>query len=205
MLALALCLAGCSSNDLEDGDQLLAKGEYGDAIAAWETALERNPGDLVPLTRIATAQARMDRLDLAEATLLRGVDMAPRDPRIRHNLALVYLKQKDLDKALATFEQVLAIEATYPNAHYYIGLIHEMRGDEASAKDHYIQEVNHGTCLEAWDGIWRFNQKSDRPKPNPNALLTFSLVLLVLAAFATGVRFYLEARHGRVPSGLGVD
>ena len=115
------------------------------------------------------------------------------------------MKQKRFDPALDSFDQVLALQATYPNTHYYIGLIHEMRGDEATARKHYVREVNHGACLGAWNRIWTLNRQSPRPRPKARAVMTFSAALLVVAAIAYGLRLYLEARREGEPSLHGVD
>jgi len=150
----AACLAGCGQSEMDRADALMAEGKHAEAIAIWQSMLAEDPGRRVLVTRIATAQARMGRLDLAAATLRQAIDRLPADPELHQNLGLVHLKQKNLDAALAEFERVLALQESYPNTHYYIGLIHEMRGDETTARRLYVEEVNKGACLGAWDRLY---------------------------------------------------
>ena len=194
-LLTALAAAGCSTSVREQGDELLSAGRPTEAIKVWEQALAKTPRDTKLLTRIATAQTRLRQLDAAEATLMRAVALAPQSPRVRQNLALVYLKQKKLDKALGAFGEVLKLQETYPYTHYYIGLIHEIRGDAETARKHYVREVNHGACLGAWDRIWTLNRKAERRKPNQRGIFVFSVAMLAVAAAAYGLRVYLEVRH----------
>ena len=91
MAALALAgAAGCSATG-DRGDALLAEGRNAEALAYWQQALARDPKGARLLTKIATAQVRMRRLDDAEATMLKAVALEPDSPRVRQNLALVYL------------------------------------------------------------------------------------------------------------------
>ena len=205
-LLFAFALLGAGGVSLggsarERGDALLDEGRPAEALAVWQQALAQQPNSTSLLIRIATAQARLGQLASAEATMQRAVRLEPRNPKVRHNLALVYLKQKELDKALAEFHEVLAIEDTYPTASYFIGLIHEMRGDEAAAEKYYVREVNNGSCLQAWDRLWRLSDQrraeGKAPRgPDPHHVILFSVAVLVLAGLAYGLRLYLEARRG---------
>ena len=111
LLAAALCGCGASER-LDAGDILFDKGEYAKAIEAWRASVREEPENTGLLIRIATAQVRLKRFEEAEATMLRAVAIAPKSPKVRQNLALVYLRKKDLDKALATFHQVRDLQKT---------------------------------------------------------------------------------------------
>jgi tetratricopeptide (TPR) repeat protein len=179
------------------GDRLLAQDKPAEALGVWQQELAKRPNDTRLLISIATAQARLRHLDDAEATLRRAIAIEPQSPRVRQNLALVYLKQKDLDKALAAFQNVLDIEATYPRTCYFMGLIHEMRGDEATAEKCYVREVNNGACVEAWDRLRRLTEKKRAlgivpHGPDKQHVILFSVVLLGVAAAAYGLRAYLD-------------
>jgi len=201
----AACLAGCGQSEMDRADALMAEGKHAEAIAIWQSMLAEDPGRRVLVTRIATAQARMGRLDLAAATLRQAIDRLPADPELHQNLGLVHLKQKNLDAALAEFERVLALQESYPNTHYYIGLIHEMRGDETTARRLYVEEVNKGACLGAWDRLYELNEKAARPRPSSRGIVTVSLALLAVAAAAYALRVYLGARQERALSFHGAD
>ena len=133
--------------------------------------------------------------------MLRAAAIAPKSPKVRQNLALVYLWKKDLDKALATFREVLELQDTYPETHYYIGLIHEMRGDEEAAVRCYVQDVNNGPS-RAWERLTVYKDKQRAlglvPKgPGAHSILIFSIIFLVVAGAAYGLRVVLDTRDAR--------
>lgn len=199
VFVLAVGLAGCGREELDLGDRLMAQGKSAQAIAAWQRELAGRPRDTDLLIRIATAQARLKQFGDAEATLQRAVDIAPDSPKVRQNLGLLYLKTKQFDKAAATFHQVLELESSYPETNYYIGLIHEMRGDEKTAQSFYVRDVNNGPS-QAWDRliVMKRRQRRQGRLPQPPArrhVVTFSLVLLGVAACAYGLRLYLDHKR----------
>jgi Flp pilus assembly protein TadD len=194
-----LVAGGCEREHLDRGDLLLDRGKPGEAIAAWQSALDERPEDTDLLIRIATAQSRLQHLDEAEKTMLRAVELAPRSPKVRQNLGLVYFKQKRFDDALDAFERVVALQESYPEACYYIGLIHEMRGDERAAERYYVRAVNVGPS-RAWDNLALMKQRQREagalpPRPERGGVLAVSAVLLALAALCYGLRRYIERRE----------
>jgi len=202
LVGVALLCGGCgATKELDAGDILFDNGEYERAIEAWETSLRENPRNTDLLIRIATAQVRLKRFDAAEATMLRAVAIAPESPKVRHNLALVYLRKKDLDKALATFQQVRDLQKTYPQVNYFIGLIHEMRGDEETAVRYYVEEVNNGPS-PAWDRLQAYKAKQRAAGlvpsgPSSESVMVFCAVCLAVAGAAYSLRRYLEIRAAR--------
>ena len=209
LAAGALCvLTACqSTKELDRGDLLVSEGRAAEAMGVWRQALAAAPTDTRLLIRIATAQARMGRLEDAEATMLKAVAIEPKSARVRQNLALVYLRQKDFEKALATFNEVLELESTYPETHYYIGLIHEMRGDEATAVTHYVLDVNNGPS-RAWERLERYKERQRERglgprEPRQRDVLIFSLACLAVAAVAYGLRVMFDIRRGDPPSDPG--
>ena len=200
--ASLVVLSACQrSPEAERGDALLAEGKNAEALAAWQEALAKQPTNTRLLTQVATAQVRLGQLNEAEATMQRAVALEPDNAKVRQNLALVYLWKKDLDKALATFHEVLRIQDTYPETNYYVGLIHEMRGDEATAVKYYVLDVNNGPS-RAWE---RLEQYKDRQrqlgiaprKASSRDFLMVSLAFLAVAAAAYGLRLVIEARQQR--------
>jgi len=185
--------AGCSATGEQDrGDALLAEGRNAEALAVWQQALAERPRDTRLLIRVATAQVRLRRFDDAEATMLKAVAVEPDSPKVRQNLALVYLWRKDLDKALKTFHEVLALQDTYPETNYYIGAIHEMRGEERQAVDSYIRDVNNGPSL-AWERLDRYKERERAAGrasagPSSRSLWIFSLGCLAVAVAACALR-----------------
>jgi len=212
LLCLALGLlsvaAGCqSTTELDRGNALVSEGKRAEAIEVWQAALGKTAKDVEFLIRIATAQFGLRRLNEAEATLLRAAALAPDSPKVRHNLGLVYLWQKRFDKALETFHEVLSLEPGYPETHYYIGCIHEMRGDEATAVKHYVADVNNGPSA-AWERLERYKEKQRAlglapQRPETGKVLTFSIICLMVAAAAYALRLVLDIRQEKRPGPPG--
>ncbi len=121
-LALAALVAGCSGLGteerpeqpeqppesvaplIEEAERLRAQGEYEGAIAAYEQALARTPwNDRIRLAVAATyaergAQAHADgELGPAEADLRAALEVAPENPQVRRNLALLLTERAALD------------------------------------------------------------------------------------------------------------
>jgi len=194
--ALVAAMAGCdSTTQLSPGDALLAQGRTAEALRLLQAEAAQAPGDTRILISLATAQVRLKRFDDAEATMLRAVAVAPRSPKVRQNLALVYLWRKDLDKALDTFHQVLELQDTYPETNYYIGLIHEMRGDDETAVEYYVRDVNNGPS-RAWLQLDRYKQRQRAAgltsrAPSSESVWVFAAVCLVLAAGVYALRHTL--------------
>jgi hypothetical protein len=91
---------------------------------------------------------------------------------------------------------VLKLQDTYPETNYYIGLIHEMRGDEETAVRCYIKDVNNGPSL-AWERLDRYKEKQRAlglaPRgPKRGSVILFGAVCLgvAVAAFALRVMFF---------------
>ena len=207
-IGVLLLLVGCGgTSEVERGDRLLAEGRHAEAMAAWREALTQRPKDTGLLIRVATAQVRLQQYAEAEATMLQAAAIEPDSPKVRQNLALVYLHQKDFDKALATFHEVRKLQDTYPETHYYIGLIHEMRGDEQTAVKHYVQDVNNGPS-RAWQRLERYKEKQRAlglaPRgPRRGSVLVFCLACFAVAAAAYALRVMLGIRHRESPDGAG--
>ena len=79
----------------------------------------------------------------AQACFEAGLRAYPDEPRLLHNMGLLFFKQKRHDRALNYFQRTLAVRDWHPDANFYIGLIHEQAGDLDKALHHYVQELNH--------------------------------------------------------------
>jgi len=191
--AIAVVLAGCGSPDaVERGDARLAEGRPDEALKLYQSALEGQPNSTELLVRVATAQSRLGNLDGAEKTMLQAAALAPDSPKVLQNLGLVYLKRHRLEEALAAFERVVAVEETYPLANYYIGLIHEMRGDAKTAARFYTRDVNAGMSPAMLRLLaYKENQQArggGLERPSTRSVFVFCFVVLVLAAGAYALR-----------------
>jgi Flp pilus assembly protein TadD len=105
---------------------LYARENRGDEAAAnWRTALRLNPGYGPAVVELAALYGRTGRLADAISVLEAGseaVQAPPWGPRIRRNLAFVYLRLGEMDKARAAFRDAAA---SGEDALSFLGLAHE--------------------------------------------------------------------------------
>ncbi len=88
---LALCLLSLSAgaqSPLEQAEQLYRQGKFSAALNEYETALKNYPNDPFVYYNIGNCYFKMGSRGLATANYYRAFRLAPRDPDIRHNLAL---------------------------------------------------------------------------------------------------------------------
>mgnify|MGYP002682243148 CR=1 FL=1 len=87
------------------------------------------------LINLGSAYILAGRHRLAVPLLERASELDPDNPAVWSNLAAAYLGQIILstrakqDKALAAYRRVIELDASYPHAHYNMGLIHIDRRD----------------------------------------------------------------------------
>jgi tetratricopeptide (TPR) repeat protein/4-amino-4-deoxy-L-arabinose transferase-like glycosyltransferase len=89
----------------------LARGDYPRARDIYREAHERNPYSAAILAGLATATFKTDGLDSALVLFGEAIRLAPRDPDIYYNLALVYLRE---GRASAAAEAALKLMEVDP-------------------------------------------------------------------------------------------
>jgi len=72
---------------------------------------------------------------LALQALLRGAELAPTDPKIRYNLALVYLTLGQNQQAIKTLQETIQLKPNYEDPRYALALIYEQAGEKQKAKE----------------------------------------------------------------------
>jgi tetratricopeptide (TPR) repeat protein len=77
----------------------------------------------------------------ADEELRKGLEVAPRDPMLRHRLATALFMMGKRDEAQRGFEEVIRVSPGYAPAHYSLGLLLEDRGRDAEALDRYTAAV----------------------------------------------------------------
>lgn len=86
------------------------RGRTGEAIAAYERALERDPSHEDARSNLAAALVRASRPDRALRELLRVLDENPDNALARANLGLLYAQQGRVRDAVRELEHALAID-----------------------------------------------------------------------------------------------
>ena len=77
--------------------------------------------------------------------------MNNKDIGVGFQLAILYYRNGDKDKATNLFQQIVALEPSYANARWYLSALYEEQGklDDAIAQVQKIQETNQDNDLVA--------------------------------------------------------
>jgi protein O-GlcNAc transferase len=131
---------------LQQGTRALQQGQYAEAIALLEEAYEIDPQDLDVRLNLGGAYIFGKKFKQA-ITLLEALrDEYPTNPMVWVNLAAAYLgnpilaQDSDQQRAIAAFQQALALDPNAPNVAYNIGLIYRQRQEYPEAL-HWFQRA----------------------------------------------------------------
>lgn len=132
---------------------LLARGDIAEATAIWQDLHEQRPQDINYINRLGIAYTQTKDYNRAEALFSQAMNMDPGEPQAYFNLALLRLRQQQMDQAEEMLLKLLAIADWYPEANYHLGYICQKTGRPSQAQDYYIREINvNGDSAKAWRG-----------------------------------------------------
>lgn len=125
-----------------------------DAAAASDRAIQANPVHLNlyrsrARTFIYLAQLEPQYLEEARATLLAARELAPTDPKVLYNLALIEETLELPQEAEASYQAALALKPNYEAAYQSYGLLLESqrRWKEAIAQYRHVQQLKPGETV----------------------------------------------------------
>ena len=137
---------------LARGDALQMLGRHEQAIEAYQRAARLLPQSVVPHLQRARALERMEKFAEAEAAYREGLKVGPNDPRLANNLAYLLANRRlRLDEALSLARQAVARDPKRATYHDTLGVVLQLRGDEAGAR----QAFERGLALEPGNGALR--------------------------------------------------
>ncbi len=106
------------------GLALIELQEYDQALRCYQMAAKNQPDDPLPLEKIAQLCERMGQLDLAVQASLRGAEL--------------YMKNRDVSKALENWERVTRLNPENLTAHSRLALVLERMNEKLRAVDEYL-------------------------------------------------------------------
>jgi tetratricopeptide (TPR) repeat protein len=115
------------------GNQHARMGEFEEAIAAYQAALELEPEHVSALTNLGVAYYNSQKLEEAVAAYQRALAVAPEDEAIHSNLAAAYVQQGMLEEGLASYKRALELEPTLSQAYFGLGVIYMQFGQVEDA------------------------------------------------------------------------
>ncbi len=124
-----VAISAALQNDFKKALALMKKEKYEDAIPLLEAILAKN--DQLPGTHINLAIAYMnvvtdddkENLSKAERSLLRAVEVNPKDAVAHHQLGLLYRKTGRFKEAQTAYQRALSLKPDYAKAHLNLGIL----------------------------------------------------------------------------------
>jgi tetratricopeptide (TPR) repeat protein len=110
----------------EQGTTLYNQGQYKEAAAAFQQALQMAKDKNVPvvLARLADSYAKAKDNDQAIATYQKALQLTPDDAALHNNLGSVYASNGKMDEAQAQFQKAAELDPTNAGRYYFnIGAI----------------------------------------------------------------------------------
>lgn len=135
--------------DMREASLLLSKGNSKRAIPLLERCLQYRPDDVNVLSNLGGAYILAGRHAHAVPVLEKATELEPDNPHVWSNLAAAYLgklvisSKKKQDRALSAYKRVVALDASYPNVHYNMGLIYIDRRAWNEAHDAFTRAIEH--------------------------------------------------------------
>lgn len=114
------------------------------AVLAFERAIDVKPDFASAHFLHAQASLRLGNIEKAVKSVEEAKRSAPFDIGIAFQLGLLYYQTGDLERAAGEFDRAISINDNYSNARYFLGLIHDRRGDKANALRQFekIEQLN---------------------------------------------------------------
>jgi Flp pilus assembly protein TadD len=123
----------------------------GDAIAAFEHVLERQPKNPDALRGLANVHYDRDDHVKAIPVYERYLALRPDDESARTDLATMYLYSGHPERAIGTYKDVIARNPSFLQAHYNLAVTYHGQGDDAAA----LRELELARGLATEDGARR--------------------------------------------------
>lgn len=132
LLALPLDVAWAS--DPATVQQLLREGRTADALATVDRGLKASPQDLQWRFLRGVVLTEQNKLSEAEAQFLQLVAERPDLPAVFNNLAVVYSRQDQYDKARQALEMALRLQPLDPVTHENLGDVYAKLAAQSYAR-----------------------------------------------------------------------
>jgi tetratricopeptide (TPR) repeat protein len=133
------------------GLALIELQDHEEALGCYQKAAKVMPEDPLPLEKIAQLCERMGNLDLAAQASLRAAEL--------------YLKNRDVQKAIENWERVTRLNPENAQAHSRLAMVYERLGENSKAVNEYLAAAS---ALQASGNLEKTRQAIEQAlKVNP--------------------------------------
>jgi len=105
------------------GNYQLGKGELGESIASYQTALKLEPSAVMTLVNLSMAYARTGETGKAEAALQKALKIAPGNAAANFNMGLLKAGQKDFNRAEQHLKEAFKADPRMAQAAYNLCIL----------------------------------------------------------------------------------
>jgi thioredoxin-like negative regulator of GroEL len=120
---------------------LREKGRLDAAQDELKKAIEQDPTNREIFLDLAELNILTKDLDAADANIQKVLEAQADHRRAKQLKGIVLFYRGKYDDALVLLEQALVLNPNPEQAHYYLGLIYEQKGDQAKAIEHYREAL----------------------------------------------------------------
>ncbi len=132
----------------EAGNGHAQAGEFPEAIAAYQAALELKPDYVSAMTNLGVAYYNNGQLDEAVAEYQKALEVAPDDAAVHSNLAAAYVQQGKLEEALSAYTRAVELEPALSQAYFGLGVV-------------YLQLAQNEDAIEAFENFQKYDSGDD--------------------------------------------
>ncbi len=167
-LLASVAIAGCTTTNLQRGEQEGARGDYASMLKWCEEASREPNANPRAFKCVGDAHARLGHRGRAEKAYLTYLDMVPGDSDTRMALVRLYYDDGKYKPALAQAEKVVETDPANYEAYFYMGEIHRMDKSCTPARKAYKRalEIN-PEYMQAKAGMEKLNKICRKPSRPP--------------------------------------
>ena len=135
IFALTVCFGTpLLADTLADVQQLIKKGQYPQALALIDSYLGTSPNDAQARFLKGVIYSETDKTDEAIAVFARLTEDYPEFPESYNNLAVLYARQKQYEKARMALEMAIQTHPSYATAYENLGDLYARLANQAYGK-----------------------------------------------------------------------
>ena len=97
--------------NMDQGLQLFNQGEYEQALAAFNTALELDDQQPALWANVGNAYSKLSQNDQAVEAYQKAIELAPEDPTLYQNMGGLYASMGDTEKARELYQKAVSLSA----------------------------------------------------------------------------------------------
>ncbi|MEQ8471456.1 MAG: tetratricopeptide repeat protein [Marinoscillum sp.] len=142
VILAVLVLASCGGDKNNKADQFYKKGQYEEAVEAYNKTIETNPTDITSLYNRGRAHEELDHFTEAEQDFLKILEIDPKHLNANLSLSKLYYRQESYSKAVIFADRALELNENSAQGHFLVARAKHQLGYVDSALESYSLAIN---------------------------------------------------------------